>query len=458
MWRDLESGEKIALDNWEIGEILGKGGDENGEFNKSSIVFKITRENPDLSIEVGALKFINLIEEQGKFDELSPDMQQEFIEYCNELYRDNFAEIKIMDILKDSPNIVSYNDYRKHMWKADDSYGFALLIRMNMYDDLNKQIKAGRIFSESEICDIGIDICKALNACHSQNILHRDIKPANIFINQRNEYMLGDFGISKIVQNTNIAKTSIGSLAYIAPEQAKVKSMESYDERVDIYSLGLVLYQLANNNKLPFSKSTYSRETEVIQRLKGERFDIPNNFDQELGNIILKACLYNKGERYQSAKQFLDALEDWKYKRESFYEKRKYFTIGNIRLRRRKIIFIARISFLFGVGSFLLSLLCRDYVEKNIKGDLLFRAFTSGKLQLPFSISFGVYSILFMFIFGELSYYGIHVIDNYIEKKWKYSFLAKIKKKKIYKTVSAELNELHEYVNKLIEKIEFWRK
>ncbi len=110
---NLESGEKISFDNWEIGEMLGKGGDKNGEFNKSSIVFKITRKKPDLSIEVGALKFINLIEEQRKFDELSSDMQQEIIEYCNELYCDNFAEIKIMDILKDSSNIVSYNDYRK---------------------------------------------------------------------------------------------------------------------------------------------------------------------------------------------------------------------------------------------------------------------------------------------------------------------------------------------------------
>ena len=119
---------------------------------------------------------------------------------------------------------------------------YDLLIRMELLNNLRDEIRKGRHYNEPEIIKIGKDICHALVACHQNKILHRDIKPENIFFNDRKDFKLGDFGISRIINGSRKANTRIATWEYAAPEQFAQTGNKDYDFSVDIYSLGLVLY------------------------------------------------------------------------------------------------------------------------------------------------------------------------------------------------------------------------
>jgi serine/threonine-protein kinase len=144
-----------------------------------------------------------------------------------------------------------------------------------------------------------------------KQIIHRDIKPANILYHKNSDsYKLGDFGVSKEldVADSNLTR-SIGTCNYMAPE---VINSRFYDFRADIYSLGLVLYCLANKKRLPFVKEVgrYKDEHEAFERrIAGEQLPPPESISPPLAKVILKACAYKPEDRYSSAKEFRLALE-----------------------------------------------------------------------------------------------------------------------------------------------------
>ncbi len=158
---------------------------------------------------------------------------------------------------------------------------------------------------------IGIDICNALELCERRQIVHRDIKPQNLFINQFGEYKLGDFGISRIMDHSTHASKS-GTLIYMAPE---VYLGNVYHHEVDTYSLGLVLYWLLNERRLPFlplppALFTFEQENDAMnRRLNGEPLPPPKNGSNALKRIVLKACAYQPKDRYPSAAAMRADLE-----------------------------------------------------------------------------------------------------------------------------------------------------
>ena len=158
---------------------------------------------------------------------------------------------------------------------------------------------------------IGIDICNALELCERRQIVHRDIKPQNLFINQFGEYKLGDFGISRIMDHSTHASKS-GTLIYMAPE---VYLGNVYHHEVDTYSLGLVLYWLLNERRLPFlplppALFTFEQENDAMnRRLNGEPLPPPKNGSDALKRIVLKACAYQPKDRYPSAAAMRADLE-----------------------------------------------------------------------------------------------------------------------------------------------------
>ena len=219
--------------HWQIKEIIGRGSDGK------SAVFRLEHTvSPGV---FSALKVISLIEEQGKIEELSPLRKDDYVTARERCYRQAEQEVLLMDTLQGRTNIVDYLDHSYVDWSDESGFGRDMLIRMELLRDLRRGIREGRAFSEKEALKVGRDICNALILCHGKNIIHRDIKPENIFVNSSGDYKLGDFGISKITVNSSSrASTGIGTPQYEAPEQLS----NSYDRRVDIYSLGLVLYEL----------------------------------------------------------------------------------------------------------------------------------------------------------------------------------------------------------------------
>ena len=228
-------------------------------------------------------------------------------------------EIRIMETLKGAPNIVLINEYyyRKSM---DVS---SLFVRMELLTSfqniLNDRVRNNRRFSIAEVLKVGRDVCTALMYCEKKGIIHRDIKPDNIFLDSFGNYKVGDFGASKWMETVHATHTMtrIGTESYLAPEVYFGK----YNNTVDIYSLGIVLYQLLNGGRIPFLPATGSYTAQDVSNASYRRLvlreEVPSLVgmrtgdgvvDAQLDGIIRKACNYDSHMRYRTAGEFYEAL------------------------------------------------------------------------------------------------------------------------------------------------------
>ncbi len=217
-------------------------------------------------------------------------------------------EITLMDNLKGAKNIVGIEDYK--IIEREGEIGWDIFIRMELLTPFDSFISNPE-FSQKDVIRLGVDICTALEVCEQNYVVHRDIKPDNIFISRFGEYKLGDFGIARKLEATQANLSRKGTLNYMAPE---VYKSEEYGPNVDIYSLGLVLYTLLNNNRVAFLPpypqpiSYKDNEEALTKRLSGVPLTPPCNAGASLGAAILKACSYRAHDRYQTATEFKNAL------------------------------------------------------------------------------------------------------------------------------------------------------
>ncbi len=172
---------------------------------------------------------------------------------------------------------------------------------------LKEYIKEKGALPWQEACDYCIQIGQGLNEAHTNNIIHRDIKPQNIIMTQDKTMKVTDFGIAKALSSdtTIVGGTALGSVHYISPEQARGGFT---DARSDIYSLGIVLYELLTG-KVPFDGDTavsvalMHLEKEPIN-VKCVNIDIP----QDLAYVTMKAIAKEQAKRYQTVAQMLEDL------------------------------------------------------------------------------------------------------------------------------------------------------
>lgn len=184
-----------------------------------------------------------------------------------------------------------------------------LYIQMEYLKTLDEYAYECQGLTRKQIVQLGIDICTALEACHSRKLIHRDIKPENIMVSENGAFKLGDFGVAR--QQISGTMTVIGSFDFMAPEVYKGMP---YDRTADIYSLGMVLHFLANHWKLPFSELPDSIDR-IGRRMSGDTewpwmqklsdwgsADIRKKSSEELlYDIVRTACAYDPQNRYQSA-------------------------------------------------------------------------------------------------------------------------------------------------------------
>ncbi len=155
--------------------------------------------------------------------------------------------------------------------------------------------------------NIAMQIASALETAHKNNIVHRDIKPHNIIITEDGVAKVTDFGIAKAVSNSTITAfgTTIGSVHYFSPEQAKGGYT---DAKSDIYSLGVVMYEMLTG-KVPFDSDTsVSVALKHMQEAPVAPMDVNENIPQAVNDIILKAMQKEPMARYQSATAMLNDL------------------------------------------------------------------------------------------------------------------------------------------------------
>ncbi|HEY9283084.1 MAG TPA: serine/threonine-protein kinase, partial [Pyrinomonadaceae bacterium] len=211
-----------------------------------------------------------------------------------------------------------------HIYEIKESEG-AHFIAMEYVEgqSLDKYI-AGKPLDIPEIARIAIQIAEALEEAHSKGITHRDIKPANIIITPRGAVKVLDFGLAKInrpeegfaegERTAAHVKTDpgmvMGTVSYMSPEQALAE--RDIDHRTDIFSLGVVLYEMATG-RVPFAGETTGRTIDNIIHVQPEamarfNYDVPVELD-----VIVRKCLRkNRDERYQNVRDLLNDLRSLK--------------------------------------------------------------------------------------------------------------------------------------------------
>ena len=163
-------------------------------------------------------------------------------------------EVNFLEQFKGNPNIVAIEDH--DVLERKDMLGRIVVIRMELLETLEDYILTHKV-TDKEILKMGLSILNALVDCEEKKVLHRDIKPQNVFVNKNKIFKLGDFSESKEIQETVSNMTQRGTPNYMAPELYKG---ERGSKSIDTYSLGIMLYQYFNNNRLPFMPEKYKFE------------------------------------------------------------------------------------------------------------------------------------------------------------------------------------------------------
>lgn len=287
---------------WELIEKIGE-----GSFGK---VYKAKRTERGRSF-YSAIKIISIPASKGELDSVRSEMnnEQSTREYFRNLVEDCIQEIYTMEHFFGNSHVVSFEDFK--VVEYLDEIGWDISIRMEYLTSFMDYC-TGKELTEKEVIKLGCDLAMALIYCRKLNIIHRDVKPENIFVSRFGDFKLGDFGIAREQAHTMSNMSKKGTYSYMAPE---IYKGEKYDSSIDIYSLGIVLYKLMNQNRLPFLSLdkqliTYrDKETALARRMAGEKMPVPVNASAAFSHIILKACAYEPGKRYRKPEDMLRDLE-----------------------------------------------------------------------------------------------------------------------------------------------------
>ena len=287
---------------WELIEKIGE-----GSFGK---VYKAKRTERGRSF-YSAIKIISIPASKGELDSVRSEMnnEQSTREYFRNLVEDCIQEIYTMEHFCGNSHVVSFEDFK--VVEYLDEIGWDISIRMEYLTSFMDYC-TGKELTEKEVIKLGCDLAMALIYCRKLNIIHRDVKPENIFVSRFGDFKLGDFGTAREQAHTMSNMSKKGTYSYMAPE---IYKGEKYDSSIDIYSLGIVLYKLMNQNRLPFLSLdkqliTYrDKETALARRMAGEKMPAPVNASAAFSHIILKACAYEPGKRYRKPEDMLRDLE-----------------------------------------------------------------------------------------------------------------------------------------------------
>lgn len=198
------------------------------------------------------------------------------------------------------PNIVSIYDVGE-----DDGMHYIVMEYIEGIT-LKRYIEEKKKLSVKEACGIGLQIAAGLEAAHKNGIIHRDIKPQNILISRNGTAKVTDFGIAKAATSNTITSNAMGSVHYISPEQARGGFS---DEKSDIYSLGITMYEMLTGS-VPFSgDSTVAIALAHVQEDATPLAAMDATIPKGLSDIVAK-CMQKKGDmRYRTAADLMADLQ-----------------------------------------------------------------------------------------------------------------------------------------------------
>ena len=214
------------------------------------------------------------------------------------------------------PNICTIHEVDEHDGKP------FIVMELVEGEDLKSRIRSNPL-SQEEVLDIGAQIADGLEAAHSKGIVHRDIKPANIVVTSIGQAKILDFGLAKFIEQRTrelegleltVDGTVPGTWTYMSPEQIR---SEELDSRSDLFSLGVVLYEMATGKK-PFEAANRVLVMDAILKQKPvSPLQLNSTLPAEFEHIVGKALEKKRENRYQSAAEMRDDLRELKRETES---------------------------------------------------------------------------------------------------------------------------------------------
>jgi len=194
---------------------------------------------------------------------------------------------------------------------------------------IKERIKNKKPFKEKSIKIWLMQLTLALHQMHTQKVLHRDLKPANIFLCKRNHVLVGDFGLSKMLDFTmQIANTYCGTPAYMAPELC---CDSLYQKPADIWALGCIIYELATFS-LPFQALTLPELYKKIRYEPTPKF--PDNYSHELGKLCTAMLVKNPKNRITTTEILKSSyLQEDEYVSRKISSEIKIYTIPEFQKR-----------------------------------------------------------------------------------------------------------------------------
>ncbi|MFK8110932.1 MAG: serine/threonine-protein kinase [Rubripirellula sp.] len=212
----------------------------------------------------------------------------------------------------DHPHIVQAYAYTQDadcdclVMKLVDGYSLAQLIRSDC--DFDGRKIGWQLVSDWEaFAELGANVASGLAHAHENGLIHRDIKPSNLLIDKSGKVWISDFGLVKMQDvDRSLSKTGdlIGTPRYMAPEQM----FGACDDRSDIYSLGVTLYELAAKSSVTganWTKFLCDGPEPALMNIREKNPDVP----EDLAKVIMKACAFAPDDRYQTAEEFHIVLE-----------------------------------------------------------------------------------------------------------------------------------------------------
>lgn len=259
-------------DNLKSWKVISRLPDDNG-----NEIYKVSKKDFDGTVISGLLRYVVI-----KNDEYNI----ENTDFIND-------EASFLKTISQSGDCFNYLDIYVNNNPAKKKIEFFIIT-----EDLKSlsEVMKSKDFDENKVLDFGIQMSAILERLESKNIFHGNINPDDIFVTFDGKYKLGGF---------SDFESKIDNMSFIAPE---IYKKENADFTTDIYSLGLIMYSMSNNGKIPFENDEVSKDDAVKMRFDGKAVTAPKNGSEKLKSVIVIACQPNNDNRWKNAGNIKNAL------------------------------------------------------------------------------------------------------------------------------------------------------
>lgn len=259
-------------DNLKSWKVISRLPDDNG-----NEIYKVSKKDFDGTVISGLLRYVVI-----KNDEYNI----ENTDFIND-------EASFLKTISQSGDCFNYLDIYVNNNPAKKKIEFFIIT-----EDLKSlsEVMKSKDFDENKVLDFGIQMSAILERLESKNIFHGNINPDDIFVTFDGKYKLGGF---------SDFESKIDDMSFIAPE---IYKKENADFTTDIYSLGLIMYSMSNNGKIPFENDEVIKDDAVKMRFDGKAVTAPKNGSEKLKSVIVIACQPNNDNRWKNAGNIKNAL------------------------------------------------------------------------------------------------------------------------------------------------------